>query len=85
MQLILPFPLFLPFDSIIGVLIGPNSVQLLDDIDELFSCFSFSFNHSVYSFPCGILLPFEVLCNIKSKFLAYGLYPFPFVYLIFFL
>ena len=33
MQLILPLPLFLPFERIIGVLIGPSSIQLLFDVD----------------------------------------------------
>ena len=61
MQLTLPFPLFLPFDKTIGVLIGPNAIQLLLELALLFSYFACSFNHSVYSFPLGISFPFEVL------------------------
>ena len=36
-QFILPLPLFLPFDKIIGVFIGPNSTQSLLLIDFKFS------------------------------------------------
>ena len=32
-QFILQFPLFFPFDKIIGVFIGPSSTQLLFEID----------------------------------------------------
>ena len=32
-QLILPFPLFLPFERIIGVLIGPLAIQLEELLD----------------------------------------------------
>ena len=80
MQLILPFPLFFPFERIIGVFIGPSSVQLLFDEDLYCLSLSFSLSHSVYSLPLGIPFSFEVLCSIKSRFLAYGLYPLPFVY-----
>ena len=85
MQLILPLPLFLPFERIIGVLTGPSSIQLLFDVDFKLFIFSFSFNHSLYNCSFGIPSPFDERFKIKSRFLAYGLYPFPFVYSTFFL
>ena len=45
-QFILPFPLFLPFDKIIGVFTGPSSTQLLLEVKARLFILSFSLSHS---------------------------------------
>ena len=65
-QFTLPFPLLLPLEMLIGVLMGPIDTQLAAEDCLAVLYFSFSFSHSIYS-AFGLKEPlFETLSVTKS-------------------